>query len=463
MARFLILIFSLITLSSVGQRNVENIDQLNEDLFFFKNAFYSSHPAVFNYTSQKTLDSLFVEFSFKETEKATTLNLEKRIQIILNEIGCIHSSLTNTIVSYSDLVFPFEVYVLGDSLWIEIALSEEMNEYIGCTILSINGNSVKDIINQTKNHHSSDGNNQTFKYKLLNSSFNKLYQYYFDNEEAKIIEIINADQDVITVSCELIPIPAREGKLKKGQSYGKNNTLAIDTINDIAVLSIASFNGHPIVSQINYKQIFKKITQSNASRLVIDLRNNLGGDATAANSFLAYLLKEQHVITTRKIRGDILKYATGFSKSLYVMDYFYGTMIQFGDKTTSDYHLSETKIKPQRKNHFDGEIFVLTNGYTVSAGGVVSSLLQNKVNAIIIGSETGGGSKSLNGFFRPVIRLPNSKLKILVPQYNVHLNLGKDYGTGVIPNHQITYTVQDKISDVDLEMNKVISLINQQQ
>ncbi len=63
------------------------------------------------------------------------------------------------------------------------------------------------------------------------------------------------------------------------------------------------------------------------------------------------------------------------------------------------------RYKP-KKDRFDGQIYVLTDGYTASASTMVTSWLKQHSKALFIGQQPGGGYNGNNGGFAEVT-LPN--------------------------------------------------------
>ena len=127
-------------------------------------------------------------------------------------------------------------------------------------------------------------------------------------------------------------------------------------------------------------------------------------------------------------------------------------------------HVWSGKVfKPHRKNHFDGNVYVLTNGGTFSAAAIFSAVVQGQNRAVVIGRETGGGRKVLNANFMPYLVLPNTEARIRFPLFHIVTDApGQDIGRGVFPDYPIKYSYKDyhPVSK-DLDMDKAYELIKQ--
>jgi C-terminal processing protease CtpA/Prc len=114
-----------------------------------------------------------------------------------------------------------------------------------------------------------------------------------------------------------------------------------------------------------------------------------------------------------------------------------------------------------KKNSYKGNLFVLTNGFTFSASGIVSAHLRNEKRATFIGVETGGCEEGSNGFNVPTLILPNTKLLYTLPLFRLDhegVNVAKK-GRGIFPDYPMQYSVEDYLTNRDMEMEQVRALI----
>jgi C-terminal processing protease CtpA/Prc len=177
---------------------------------------------------------------------------------------------------------------------------------------------------------------------------------------------------------------------------------------------------------------------------------------------LSFFVNENHYITVNKNKGEIFKYAIASSKMNSILNFLGGNLFA-SRHPTSNARESISRLKSSKKYCFKGNIFVVTNGFTVSTASNTAALFQYKTTATIIGVETGGGENNLNAYFFVTVKLPYSKIKIQIPQYRIDLNLTENKGSGVIPNVTINYRIKDIISKRDLEMEQIIQMVSEKQ
>ena len=89
----------------------------------------------------------------------------------------------------------------------------------------------------------------------------------------------------------------------------------------------------------------------------------------------------------------------------------------------------------------------------------VSSKLEQNNRAIFIGEECGGTGNGSNAILEYQLTLPESGIRIQIPYYFLdHNNKQDEEGRGVQPDHEIQYSLEDRMENKDLEMAKVFEL-----
>jgi C-terminal processing protease CtpA/Prc len=121
-------------------------------------------------------------------------------------------------------------------------------------------------------------------------------------------------------------------------------------------------------------------------------------------------------------------------------------------------------FSPKTKNHFDGEVYVLTGGNTFSASTLFTSTIKGQKNVTVVGEETGGGAYGNTAWLIPDVTLPNTRVRFRLPLFRLVIN--KDYphnGRGIIPDVYSGPTVEAIRQNRDFKMEKVRTLIEQKQ
>ena len=115
---------------------------------------------------------------------------------------------------------------------------------------------------------------------------------------------------------------------------------------------------------------------------------------------------------------------------------------------------------PKKKKAYKGNVFVLVNGKSFSMSCIEASYFKYKVNAKIIGTETGGNVLGSKAAVSGKLILPNTRVRIVVPLYHIYHQINTtNNGYGVIPDFETSYTIDDALKGTDVDLQKVLELI----
>ncbi|MEJ7683514.1 MAG: S41 family peptidase [Segetibacter sp.] len=202
--------------------------------------------------------------------------------------------------------------------------------------------------------------------------------------------------------------------------------LEMNKQSSIAILCIKSFD-NDILNSV-YKQdfnstvqrMFIQINNANIRNLVLDIRNNQGGDFETGKLLLSYLLRQP------------VKYLP--------------------DR-------KEYEIIIPKKNSFKGNLFIIINGGSFSSTGILSSYLEFTKRGVFIGEETAGNKVLISG--DPIdIALPNTKILSELSTIKYVIRKTNNDGHGVIPTYYMTSSIDNIIIDKDITKEFVLSLIS---
>jgi C-terminal processing protease CtpA/Prc len=181
-----------------------------------------------------------------------------------------------------------------------------------------------------------------------------------------------------------------------------------------AILTIKSFD--TALVQAMYKQSFQPVIDSvfmqlksqGIQNLLLDLRDNQGGDFEPGRHLLSYLIT-----------------------------------------TSTAYLLSgkEAKLLQPQNNHFSGSLFVLINGGSFSNSAIVSACLEGRKQTTFIGEESGGNKFLIFGEATDVV-LPHTKIQAYIATDSFRINQ-QSGDHGIIPKHVVQPTITDLLSGND--------------
>jgi len=209
---------------------------------------------------------------------------------------------------------------------------------------------------------------------------------------------------------------------------------------------------------------YVKIRKQEIKNLIIDLRNNGGGEINMSSLFTKYIRNSKFKMTdtafaVSKTLAPYTKYIRqGFITNL-------GLFFLTGKKKDGNYHFGfyERKTyRPKKRNHFDGKVFVLINGPTFSASTLFCNLVKGQQNVTLVGEDAGGGWHGNNGIMIPDIVLPVTKLRVRLPLFRIvqYNHVIKD-GRGMSPDIYIPPIAEAVKLGLDRKMMIVKEMIKQ--
>ncbi len=460
-----------------GSIQAQKISRRNadRDVAALKRIFFKEHPAPFAYIGCDSVNAILNSLTRFEGDSLSLHQWEWRVRELLIRIGCGHTYMTGNpkLIAIKDpKVLPIDVFLNAQQIWLTgIRDSAQMDAIPkGAEILRINDLTAKEIIERLRRHQPSDGYNTSMGLRTINKP---LYFSYFlrkymlrdtllrltwriENDTSLHQTNVKAiaEKDMIKVKA-LAADTTRKilFHTKKNQQYFYFHPQHPD----IGVLRSTAFRGK---GTSLYKKAFKEMNRRKTPYLVIDVRDNLGGDFTSCMDIVTYISTEK-----LKMQGSRPLFRTWRHQPFKTVMGRIGAVLYLDVLKLRPRWIKHGKLKqriqfrPRKRRHYKGQVFVITNGWSFSASSLMATYLKEQSSAIIVGTETGGGARTNNGLIIPQFVLPGSRIRIKVPQYNLDYHLGPDQGQGVTPHIPTNYTVQDILDKRDLEWEAVLGKI----
>jgi C-terminal processing protease CtpA/Prc len=217
-----------------------------------------------------------------------------------------------------------------------------------------------------------------------------------------------------------------------------------------------------------YSVVFNELKIKKTPHLILDLRNNEGGDNTG-EKLIAYLLQRPYrhfdYLEKRYVGLPAVSDYLENGKELYLADSIFYKNAAGNYQVKKEYYRLWTPLLLEQKprdNHFDGQLTVLANGASGSMAAVVCSFLKSNQRAVFVGEETGRAMEGPTSRSFTKLTLPNSHISITVPLTKTVNAVTYTKGRGVIPDYWVEPPIEDLLHGVDTELNFALKLINQE-
>lgn len=363
------------------------------------------------------------------------------------------------------MVIPFNIFIIDSSIYVRNYLGNNALLHAGDQILSINSIPTVELLRRMEDFKTSDGYNKSHKYYAIEYAFTIFNYYIFGQQNSYAITYKNPQGEIKDINLTAIKRPVM---------FDFNNRQSIDSSRIMVKgahinLQKTDINAQTYLIDFNsfagprlrksYRQIFSYLRKNKAENLIIDLRDNGGGNAFGGYNFLKYLLPNsiQALNLSRKPNLTLLNpsFKAGFFERITPL-LFMANPLQYPSKQGWNHTFLFLK---HFRNAYKGPLYVLTNGQTFSMAAVTTTLLKNKTKAIIIGEETGGSSYGSRGMAQGTIVLPHSKNRIHLNLYQLKYGQKPDIGRGIMPHHVIGYSFYERQMKLDKELEMVKQLI----
>lgn len=466
--RSISVILLLIGITSVGafSQKAFKLQKVSEQLVDFEIFAYTllnNHVGLYRYNDSIEIDRKLSKLQQELTVPHSLMELYGLYSRFLSDIGCGHTiirhkKLFNKYLNDSKVFLPFEIYIANQKLFVKNEFSDGINHLPKyAQIIAVDGLPVTELLRELYEFLPSDGNNETFKAKLLNRFFNQYLLLYRGQQDSYLITYKDSEGSPITCEIQTVSPPKQKFVLFKDKSDEYNIELQKRYFpnRSIAVFTPPS----PLPNDVEYREMlddfFDLLDQYKIKNLIIDLRNNLGG---LPQTYIAsYLSDTSYVYVRNSIKYEGKPLYSDYIKDKLNYNFFSLKFFNFFNQLQGGG--TDLKIEP-RKNHFKGRSFVLQNGMTFSAASNLASNLKEKSGTIILGEESGGGYKSCNSG-NLVLELPYSKFRINInPVYFDNLPNKVYELDGVTPH---IYLPEDERwdNDHDVQMNILMKMIGE--
>jgi len=440
-----ILFFSLLIcyhVTAFCQDNIFNpeqrfsVEQLQTDFNFLRTKLEKKHPQLYLYTSKERL-SFFLDSLYKTiTVPLTAQEFYQHISLLNAVIKDGHTmflpgeQITNYYNQHAAF-FPFYIAVIKNKIYVHMNCSGDTLIQEGAEILSINSKSTNELLAQLIARQIRDGFNETYPSWILTNYFAAYYSFSFGHPaEFSVSYKKNNTEQSITINAlakdsilfyKKLRYPNKAAATIEGQGI----VCATDKQSNTAILTIKSFDNSILRSV--YKQEFKSavtkafvtIRENNIGNLIVDLRDNQGGDFKPGIILLSHLLNQP------------VEFLEGSKQARIVTPYV---------------------------DAFKGNLYVLVNGGSFSNSGIVSSYLELTKRAVFIGEETAGNKNIISGEPRDFI-LPNTKIITEISTRKYRIRQSDNDGHGIVPAYEIIPSIDDIIKDRDPVKTFALDLI----
>ena len=446
---------------------------LREDFAIARHAFEEAHPGLYRYTPKPQLDRVFADAERKLDHPMTAWEFYGVLAPVVASFHCGHSRVEIPDTLLQELnstrrLLPLHVRVLDGKVWVLRDLANDDERCAGRELLSVNGVPAARLLATMFAAISQDGFGETLRPQSLRSfRFAGLLERLYGFDGAYDVVLRDTQGQTWRTRLEGKTVPQMRSTLAARHPAdlgdGPNGEFELLEGGRIARMKLRGFFGTVSDSDTTdirgfFQRSFEAMRAHGTKTLILDLRDNGGGEDALGKILLAYLVDRPF-----DYYHDLVLNARGFSFERYMThaDSIPAQLVE--RRADGHYHMvghpnwgTQKPMEP----HFAGRVLVLMNGGSFSTTCEFLSHVRDLKRATFIGEESGGAyvGNTSGGSLHVILPHTHTQIGVPVMRYDLAVAPVKPFGRGIIPDVPVRYTITDLIAGKDLELEKALQL-----
>lgn len=449
--------------------------QLLEDFQIARHALEEGHSGIYRYTPKARLDQIFDQAARSLDHPMDAYEFFRVLTPAVNAIKCGHTAVIlpedlRAELNDRALLLPLRVRVMTKRPYVFRDYSSADHRLAGMEIRSINGVSATRIVGTMMAAASGDGDVETSRQTrigdlrfatLLISVLGLKSPYDVVLRDAKT----KRDAEV---RLEGVPLPKLQeiSRAAYPQDVRSGRAAELKYLDEgkIGHMRIYAFSGFSDLEtkkglRVFFKESFEELQAKGTRALILDLRNNGGGEDELGKLLLSYLIDRPF-----KYYDDLVANSDTFSFMKYTnQPNFKSPEKMYNRGADGKIHLvghPNWGINQPSKPTFTGKVYILINGGSFSATSEFSSHAHYLKRAKFIGEESAGGYYGNSSGFAPMVKLPNTQLGVVVPVVTYYMAVSgyKAASRGIVPDYPIEHSIEDLIAGKDPDIELALKL-----
>lgn len=446
-----------------------------EDFRIARSALEEGHSGIYRYTKKEDLNRIFDAAERSIDRPMDAYDLYRVLAPAVAAIKCGHTSVSlptdveNAITSTVPLL-PLKVRMIGGKPYVFRDLSSPASPLAGREIRAIGGVPAAKIVQTLLSATPGDGDIESAREaRISNWRFSVgLVRMLGMRGPYRVTVWDAAERRETTVEIAGVELPrlldASRARYPQDQRVDRAADLELLDGGATARMTIRGFGGFADAERTKdleqfFKESFDAMREKGTKTLILDLRDNGGGEDELGRILLSYLVdapfKYYEDLVVNKLSFDFAKYASGEIRIPEQM-----VAKRPDGRYQAVGHPNWGTQQPSEPG-FRGKVIALINGGSFSTTCEFLSQLHDHHRATYVGEESGGGYFGNTSGPSAEVVLPNSKLRVQIPLLSYYMAVKGSPGAalhGVVPDHPVRPTVEDLIAGRDPVMTKALDL-----
>ena len=437
-------------------------------LLFFSLA--EGYPGLYDYLSKSEVTQYFEQIVNNLPDTIPIYEFEGLLQSIFSKINDSHLGLKSSqLIQKKERYYPSITFGVLNNELIVTQTDENHKAYYGRRISEIDGLSADAMIHILHSYvNLYDGLIESYpQYAAFDNAYLK-YINYHPNASPKADITLKFDDDKKVIFQGIKDVAGKEIAYypNRKEFQNINSRLILDKLNDTtAYMGLHSF----ALNETDVEAIaffIKELESSLCPNLIIDVRNNNGGNIEVLTTIFSYLAQQPFYTSlyekvNKQDSYDFFAYTDNYASNMKIF-----TDYQPIEGKEGFYKIVENQIYPDSNINYRGKIYLLINENSRSAAASFAGYVKKYRRGVIIGRETASTYHQMNANKFAHLRLPNSEIFLTIPLVTMVFDTIIDdvfpWGRGVLPHFVVPFTIEElDYKNGDAILNYALSLIEQ--
>jgi hypothetical protein len=441
--------------------------QLRADLTLARDALKEVHGGIYRYSTRQEVDRAFDAAQAKLDHPMDAWSFLRILAPAVASVRCGHTGVQWSPEMRQQLeraaLLPLDVKLIDGKLFIlrDYASAAAL---AGSEILTINDVPVSSIVATLTAAAPGDGFIATGRANRIARTFKEglFNQLGMQGQFALGVRSQKNGTQLVHVSGQpLAALEAASARLYP-QDQRSKKFIALSFLDEGHIARLQVFNFMDDAEEDDgeslLRQAFEKIAASGAQTLLLDLRDNGGGEDSLGKQLYAHLVERPFPYYEElRVNRPGLSFAghvegrAGMSEA--------ALLARPGGGYTQRSH-PNLGIQQPAAPTYRGKVIALINGSSFSTTAELITQLHDKQRAVFVGEESGGAYQGNSSGRSVALVLPNSALKVVIPLVTYALAIGGSHpnGRGVTPEHTVTASINDYLDGRDRQLETALAL-----
>lgn len=442
--------------------------EAQRELRILKRALTDLHPGLYRYRTPEQLEAAFARAEAEVADGSDALEMYRIASRITAGVRCGHT-WTNTVNQGPAVqqalaalpVLPVRLRVIEGRLL--VTASADPRVPVHAELLRIDGRTPTALIADILPFLRADGSNDGKRLSQLDNDANGgaldrwLPMLHPPGADGYALQFRPHGGRVAETTVAPMTVEARERQLAAAGQPMPGEAWRFEIEGDTATLTLPTFafwNGG-FDWRAFLDRSFATLEEKRIPQLVLDLRRNEGGDDAIGRALVAHLIQAPLTIPAGQVESAYERVPYDLARFLDTWDFsFFDRTGQVVRGEGRNWLLKEQpadRIVTPVAAPYRGRVVLLTGPQMSSAGYLIARDLKASGAATLIGRETGGNLRGLNGGQLTWLVLPVSGVSIDIPLLATFAR-GNPPDRGVLPDIAVRTRLEDVAAGIDPDL-----------